>query len=46
MSKVGYDVIASEAITEKERRMLRTRGYSNSHEGYYMKKRREGNNKG
>ena len=36
MSKVGYEVIANEAITEKERKMLRTLGYGNSHEGYYM----------
>ena len=46
MSEVGYEVIANEAITEKERRMLRMRDYGNSHEGYYMRRWRKGNNKG
>ena len=33
---MGYEVIASEAITEKETKVLM--GYGNSHEGYYRKR--------
>ena len=38
---MGYEVIASEAITEKDGRMPRIMGYGNSHKGYYRKNKRK-----